>query len=87
MKDDERKFFITCLEHIDTVFARDIIDILSEFINYKRCWYLLTKWSNRGFYEYGTVPDLGWFKIEKFRGEYLKIYNEIKQKQKEMKNR
>lgn len=83
MKEDEKKFFITCLNYIpiqtakrvDNLFPRDIINILSQFINYKRCWYFLEKWSNKGFYNYGTTLDLGWFEPEEFKGEYLEIYN------------
>lgn len=84
MKEDERKFFITCLnciniqrtKRVSTFFPRDLIKILSEFINYQRCWYFLEKWTNKGFYEYGTTMDLGWFEPENFCGEYLEIYNE-----------
>lgn len=76
IKEDEKKFFITCLNNINEKSIRTIINILSEFINYKRCWYLLKKWGNKGFYEYGVTMDLGWFIPENFCGEYLKIYKE-----------
>jgi hypothetical protein len=29
-------------------------------MHYKRAWYLLEKWSNKGWYEYGVTLDLGW---------------------------
>jgi hypothetical protein len=29
-------------------------------IPYKRAWYLLEKWSDRGLYDYGVTSDLGW---------------------------
>ena len=83
MKEDEKKFFITCIKYnLSNPYAysiRDIINFLSEFINYKRCWYLLRKWVNKGFYNYGTVEDLGWFETDKLTGEYLKIYNKLAQ--------
>lgn len=89
MKDDERKFFITCLKYCpilemrkveQSISPREIINILSEFVNYKRCWYLLEKWSNKGFYNYGVTMDLGWFEIEQLKGEYLLIYKEMEEK-------
>lgn len=84
MKEDEIKFFKTCYKYCDRQYInaihngeysfREIINICSEFISYKRCWYLLTKWSNLGMYEYGVTLDLGWF-----TGEYPeRYYNLIK---------
>ena len=62
MKEDEKKFFITCYKYIkQDMSVRDIINILGEFIHYKRCWYLLEKWTDLGFYNYGVTLDLGWF--------------------------
>lgn len=90
MKDDEKAFFKTCLKYcpileirkIDkSVSPRNIINTLSEFINYKRCWYLLEKWSNKGFYNYGVTMDLGWFEVEQFTGEYQDIYREMLKKE------
>lgn len=67
MKEDEIKFFRTCYKYCphlgneNATSFRNIINILDEFINYKRCWYLLKKWSELGFYNYGVSLDLGWF--------------------------
>ena len=71
MKEDEIKFFKTCYKyctrqcnyaiHEGQYSFRDIINICGEFINYKRCWYLLTKWQGMGMYDYGVTLDLGWF--------------------------
>lgn len=36
--------------------------------------------SFKGFYEYGTTLDLGWFYIDKLFGEYKKIYEEMKER-------
>ena len=83
MKEDEKKFFTSCLHRIAMPeiniqgfkTPRELINDISEFINYKRCWYLLEKWTDKGFYEYGTTLDLGWFVPSEFKGEYLEIYN------------
>ena len=39
--------------------------------------YYVKKWSNQGFYDYGTTLDLGWFEFEKLKGEYLAIYKSM----------
>ena len=50
MKLDEINFFNTCYKYRNNgVSIREIINILKFFINYKRCWYLLKKWSGLGF--------------------------------------
>lgn len=87
MKEDEKAFFRTCIRYCTIqdvqnhsnrgVTPRTIIKMLSEFINYKRCWYLLEKWTNKGFYNYGVTMDLGWFEEEYFTGEYQEMYLEI----------
>ena len=74
MKEDEKKFFITCYRCREAGHSiRLIINILGEFINYKRCWYLLGKWSRFGFYNYGVTLDLGWFELDKMPERYLKL--------------
>lgn len=42
--------------------VRDVIASLD--INEKRALYLLDKWSDRGWYEWGVVIDGGWFTPE-----------------------
>lgn len=32
--------------------------------NWKRCAYLLEKWSSKGWYEYGVSVDLGWLETK-----------------------
>lgn len=91
MKEDEKAFFRTCLKFISIqgvpkhehreVTPRTIIQIISEFMNYKRCWYLLEKWSDKGFYNYGVTVDLGWFEAEHFIGEYQEMYLEMLRKE------
>ena len=85
MKEDEIKFFKTMIRYgrcskndftyhgIGSISARSIINILSEFMNYKRCWYLLHKWSNLGFYNYGVALDFGWIEIDKLPDRYKEL--------------
>ena len=83
MKEDEKLFFVLCFQlrmqyGID---VRNIINMLQPFVNKKRLWCLLEKWSKQGFYNYGVSLDLGWFEIEKFPDRYsdLLFKGEIKQ--------
>lgn len=81
MKEDEIKFFTICYKYrnFKNLTIRDIINIISPFINYKRCWYYLKKWDLLGFYNYGITEDLGWFELEKLPQRYKKLIDEIKQ--------
>lgn len=78
MKDDEIRFFRTCwrLRHPDR-FVRDIIYVVRDFIHQKRCWYLLEKWSNLGFYDYGVALDLGWFYPDKLPERYAALVSDM----------
>ena len=79
MKLDEINFFKTCYKYRNKgVSIREIINILKFFINYKRCWYLLKKWSGLGFYNYGVTLDLGWFELENMPLRYLNLLKEEK---------
>lgn len=79
MKLDEINFFKTCYEYRKNgVSIREIINILKFFINYKRCWYLLKKWSELGFYNYGVTLDLGWFELENMPLRYVNLLKEEK---------
>ena len=83
MKEDEIKFFKTMVRYsrrlqpdgfyYGCMCPREIINILGEFINYKRCWYLLTKWSRMGFYIYGVSLDLGWLVMDKLPDRYKEL--------------
>ena len=79
MKEDEIKFFKTMVRYcrcykggllFGATNPREIINILREFINYKRCWYLLKKWAGLGFYNYGVTLDLGWIELDKLPDRY-----------------
>ena len=44
--------------------VRDVINKKDFSIHYKRAWYLLEKWSRKGWYDYGVSLDLGWITPE-----------------------
>lgn len=66
MKPDEIQLLIALLEHQGGAYnpnqatARDLINNAPFPIHYKRCWYLLGKWTKKGWYDYGVTLDLGW---------------------------
>lgn len=70
MKEDEIAFFKAVAKHCRNtgstplfsriLWPRDIINSKGFSVNYKRAWYLLEKWSNKGLYDYGVSLDLGW---------------------------
>ncbi len=45
---------------LDGEAPRDIIASIGHLIAEKRALYLLDKWTQKGWYEYGTVIDGGW---------------------------
>lgn len=57
MKEDEKELLIAIYLSEKTN-VRDIIAKIE--IPYKRCLYLLEKWSGKGWYDYGVTLDLGW---------------------------
>lgn len=73
MKDDEKLFFTLCFAFTESkIFTpRDIVYMVEGVIHYKRCWYLLRKWCEKGFYDYGTTLDLGWFYPDKVPEVYF----------------
>lgn len=73
MKEDEIKFFKTMVRLSNVIYPRDIINIIKDFIHYKRCWYLLNKWSGLGFYNYGVTLDLGWIEFDKLPDRYKEL--------------
>lgn len=73
MASHERIFFALCFNMRGIMKPRQVINILSETIPHKRCWYYLRKWSGLGFYSYGVTMDLGWFEINQLPARYIKI--------------
>lgn len=79
MKDDEKLFFRICVTYrhraISPVRIREIVNILYDagVMHYKRCWYLLRKWGNLGFYDYGVTEDLGWFNMDRLPDRYATL--------------
>lgn len=76
MKDDEKQFLLTIYEESKNLVPvnifgitmtyqpknrpRDIINRPDFPIHHKRAWYLLEKWTDKGWYEFGVTLDLGW---------------------------
>ena len=69
MKEDEKWFLKQIYDKCRNGFIgksglspRDIInsDECKNKIHYKRCWYLLDKWAEKGWYDCGVADDLGW---------------------------
>jgi hypothetical protein len=65
MKEDEKQFLIdlykSSLKLMCKILSpRDIINSDNFKMNHKRAWYLLEKWSDKDWYEYGVCLDLGW---------------------------
>lgn len=58
MKDDEKQFLLDILNRGIT--PRDIINEPDFYMHHKRAWYLLEKWSDKGWYDWGISMDLGW---------------------------
>ena len=61
VKSDERELLDACKSRPEE-FPREIMKTMS--INRKRALYLLDKWADKGWYEYGTSLDLGWLTKE-----------------------
>jgi hypothetical protein len=61
MKIYEKKFLIDVFSRCrNGVSPRDIINEENFDMHYKRAWYLLDKWTRKGWYDYGVTLDLGW---------------------------
>jgi len=63
MKDDEKRFFLEVVSNKkldERISPRDIINSDGFYMHHKRAWYLLEKWSSKGWYDYGVTLDLGW---------------------------
>ena len=67
MKDDEKQFLVTVYKHrmkhrggTDHLSPREIINGPRFSMHYKRAWYLLEKWTDKGWYDYSVTEDMGW---------------------------
>ena len=61
MKSDELQF-LKLLQERDGLTVRDLIQ--ESGIPPKRCWHLLSKWTRKGWYDWGVNIDLGWLTDE-----------------------
>lgn len=76
-KPDEIELMRRMLNLDEDKYVRDLIDELHEAgkLHYKRAWYLLDKWSLKGWYDYGVTLDLGWL-TDEGREALTKFVNE-----------
>jgi hypothetical protein len=58
---------------------RAIIAGSAHLINAKRAHFVLKKWVGKGWYDYGTVIDLGWFTPEGIAASYEPEWTEQQQ--------
>lgn len=64
MKPDERELLAYLVrKRREGVVPRDALK--GYPIATKRAWYLLEKWCDKGWYDYGCSLDLGWFNDDK----------------------
>ena len=61
MKDDEKQF-LNAVANKGEMTVREVIDAAP--LHHKRAWYLLNKWSRKGWYEWGVKMDIGWLTPE-----------------------
>ena len=61
MKEDEKNLLLTLWETGLTprVANREILHM-----NHKRMWYILHKWTKKGWYDWGVSVELGWLEDE-----------------------
>jgi hypothetical protein len=71
MKEDERRFLIDVYEKcrsgtspFDRISPKKLINQPDFYMHYKRAWYLLGKWCDKGWYEFGVALDCGWLTAE-----------------------
>lgn len=83
MKPEEKKFFKLCYLNITRIASNglqkgnssvnDVMICFSKKIPPKRMLYYLNKWTDLGFYDYGTNICFGWFIEDKFPKRYLDL--------------
>ena len=72
MKPDERELLQSLLDETVAMKARGEVLYVREWverqpINRKRAWYLLGKWTRKGWYDYGVSLGAGWLEIDQAR--------------------
>lgn len=84
MKPDEIMFFRLCVlvlgdnrASVNDICVRDLINAVHGVMAYKRCLYLLRKWSDKfGFYDWGVSLDMGWFSLSRLPEQYKELLTE-----------
>lgn len=66
MKYSEETFFMFAVWFFGKLEPKETPrDIIQQFpINHKRAWYILEKWTSKGWYSYGVNLELGWITPE-----------------------
>ena len=67
LKPDEIYFWNLIKKELTSLNKKTVRDVINEKdfpIHYKRAWYLLEKWSQKDWYDYGVSLDLGWITPE-----------------------
>ena len=54
------KEYISRVQFLYTSSPRDVINQDNFYMHHKRAWYILDKWSGKGWYDYGVSLDMGW---------------------------
>lgn len=75
MKDKEKILYILAI-----IFRPYIAYDIMVSLGYpaEQLLYYMGKWSDKGFYEWGTSVTGGWFIFSKLNGEYKRIFDQIK---------
>ena len=63
IKPDE-KCFMVALHEAGGKNPRPLINSDDFEMHYKRAWYLLNKWAEKGWYDWGVTLDMGWLTEE-----------------------
>lgn len=78
MKKDEKFFFAMCYITRETRVPYDLLSVPTvKEIPLKKLDYYLRKWTDLGFYDYGTNLFFGWFYEDKIPERYKKVLAEL----------
>lgn len=68
MKDDEKNLMKALVNDYGLASKSPIRKIVDDLgINHKRAAYILWKWADKGWYEYGVSVMAGWLTVEGFQ--------------------
>lgn len=71
MKDDEQRLLIDIYNRChngymkkDGISVKELVQEEGFYVHHNRAWFLLGKWSRKGWYEYGVSVRVGWLTPE-----------------------